>query len=1054
MLPEELRLLAYREKLYRQANPDFNGDIALKLVDIGATERTYAVVRKIRQRPDYKQELAIVPKPGCVRVEPSVHTHSGEDLDPLNVAFFDDASIDSERCSPSRTPNMSPMPESKLSTTPCLNERPRANSNPFVESSDDEWVDCTPSPIIKVAKPTTPLSGPSTSGQSDCASGSLLLGPSQHRPEGESMKSEVWVHELRSALTSLESTVDIDQIVPGNGQINQGLIDADFISWIPPIPQTDSRRRTPPRKLPVQRRARRRALYSRFQRMYKRQRAKAVDTVLDGTWDADASDVPLETQDKYWRTLFETTSRPDTRTPDPIRDPQWSLLEPFSQSEVLDALKRMKPGTSPGLDRRTVSMLKSISPLQLVNRFNLWALAGCIPSELHNGYTSLIPKETGTDDPAKHRPITVSSAVVRLYHKCLSCRLEAICPTSTRQKAFKTVDGCRDNTLVLQALLKQATHSKTPKECFVAFLDVKKAFDSVSHESLLLAATRAGVPPPLLAYVRYFYCSSNTRLVVSGQTGEVINVRQGVRQGDPMSGWLFNVVIDWALSTLNPAVGLDLASERLSHLAFADDIVLLASSRNGLQGQLDTLSLHLLDSGLSLSATKCKTLSIKVRRGRTKAWYCDDLHPFKVAHESIPQLSVAETYKYLGLRFGASGAYSTVRENLDLMLKRVTSAPMKPGQRLWTLKNKLLPKLQYQLVLGETSPGYLRLVDCTVRSAVRRWLKLPSDTAKSAFYADVKDGGLGIVSFEHSIPSLKLRRLSSMLASPDPIVREVCTFPWFTREMEKWRRPTHHGSLLTSTPQLRRQAFKHDLISEKVDGRGLRDANLVAGQHAWLEGGNTMMSGAKFSAAIGVRLGTLPTRGRNSRGRPGSPGGCSCCGSRIRENLYHVLQTCPRTHGPRIARHDRILTEVEKVFTRLGYKTMIEPHFNTSQGLRKPDLLVWREGISSVILDVAVSADNLPDPDTRHWDKVRYYSQYDRISTGVESITGTRPEFSSVTLNWRGLFSPRSAADLRSLGFTQRDIGLIAAITVEQGAVIHRVFNTSTMVTHHERGLR
>lgn len=63
-------------------------------------------------------------------------------------------------------------------------------------------------------------------------------------------------------------------------------------------------------------------------------------------------------------------------------------------------------------------------------------------------------------------------------------------------------------------------------------------------------------------------------------------------------------------------------------------------------------------------------------------------------------------------------------------------------------------------------------------------------------------------------------------------------------------------------------------------------------------------------------------------------------------------------------------------------------------------------------------------------------------------------EFSSVTLNWRGLFSPRSAADLRSLGFTQRDIGLIAAITVEQGAVIHRVFNTSTMVTHHERGLR
>ena len=103
----------------------------------------------------------------------------------------------------------------------------------------------------------------------------------------------------------------------------------------------------------------------------------------------------------YWRTLFETQSRPDTRAPDPVRDPQWSLLTPFSQSEVLEALKRMKPSTSPGLDKRTISMLKKLPPAQLVNRFNLWALTGSIPSDLHNAYTSLIPKEVGTDDPAK-----------------------------------------------------------------------------------------------------------------------------------------------------------------------------------------------------------------------------------------------------------------------------------------------------------------------------------------------------------------------------------------------------------------------------------------------------------------------------------------------------------------------------------------------------------------------------------------------------------------------------------------------------------------------------
>ena len=1063
-------MLAQREKLYLQFNPGFKGDIAEKLVEIKATTRTYHVVRKIRQRAEYKQALAIVPQPGGTGVQPQPDSHDfsldGEDLDdPHNAAFCGYESSSSRDSSPARSPKMSQTSCNDQSS--CLNVEPRTNyGNPFVDSDDGDSLHTPPPSPIKVAKPSASPAGSWASGQSHVSANvAEKFDPSTESPddlscrfdkssEEEALESESWVQELRTALTPIETSINLAAIVPGKGEINQGPIDADFQEWIPQAPVENPRGRTLPRKLPEQKRARRRALYSRFQRMYKRQRARAADSVLDGTWDKDPTDVPLETQDRFWRTIFETPSRPDDRCPEPVRDSQWSLVAPFSQTEVLDALKRMKPKTSPGLDGRTISMLKKLAPVQLVSRFNLWALAGCIPSDLHNGYTSLIPKEVGTDDPAKHRPITVSSAVVRLYHKILAARLEADCPTSTRQKAFKSVDGCRDNTAVLQSLLKQATDPKSPKDCFVAFLDVKKAFDSVSHDSLLIAATRAGVPPPLLSYIRYFYCSSNTRLRVAGQTGEVINVAQGVRQGDPMSGWLFNVVIDWALSALNPAVGLDLASGVLSHLAFADDIVLLASTRDGLQAQIGVLSNHLLMSGMSLSASKCKTLSVVVSKGRTKKWHCDDLNRFQVAQEFIPTMTITETYKYLGLRFGAKGGISDVKDGLNLMLKRMTAAPLKPAQRLWILKRKLLPKLQYQLVLGETGVGYLRFVDCTVRSAVRRWLKLPNDTPKAAFYADVKDGGLGVLCFEHVIPSLKVRRFSTMSSSADPIVREICTFPWFRKEMAKWTKPTHHAGLLTSTPQLSRQAFKHDLTTLRADGLGLKYASLVDGQHAWLEDGSTLMSGAKFSAAVGVRLGTLPTRDRASRGRPGPPGWCDCCGSPIKENLYHVLQTCPRTHGPRIARHDRILSEAEKVFTRIGYKTMVEPHFNTSQGLRKPDLLVWGEGKPCVVLDVAVSADNLPDPDTRHWDKVRYYSQYDRLSAGVEAITGARPEFSSITLNWRGLFSPASAADLRRLGFTQRDVGLLATLTVEQGAMIHRVFNQSTMVKHRGPGIR
>ena len=1052
---EESRLLASREQQYLLNNPDFKGDTSQKLVDLCATTRSYDVVRKIRQRADYRAALASVPHPGGTTLTSSLADGNTQDF--LNAAFIggsDGLSPDRSTADISVQSRYSPSsPNSQSNTQDRPTTMPRSNVNPFVDSDDSSDDEISSSPSHRAANTTAHHFGSPFNSQPNTQNSQGSNSQNSQAPVGEPVEAQQWVKDLRSSLDNIDTSIDLAAVQPAAGSINQVLINSDFIEWIPLVPPTNSRRQTPPRKLPENKRARRRALYSRIQRMYKRQRAKAADSILEGTWDQDVSDIPLLRQDSYWRALFESESQFDDRSPPPIRDTKWSLLSPFSQQEVSDALKNTKPNTSPGLDGRTVSSIRKLDPQQLVSRFNLWALAGCIPEELHDGYTSLIPKEIGSDDPAKFRPITVSSAVVRLYHKCFAARLDADCPTSVRQKAFKHVDGCRDNTLVLQALLKRATNSSSPKDCFVAFLDVKKAFDSVSHESLLIAAKRAGVPPPLLEYFSYFYSSANTRLRVGGQTGEVINVGQGVRQGDPMSCWLFNVVVDWALAALNPAVGIDLASGVVSHLAFADDIALLAQTRQGLQENIGLVSDHLRKSGLSLSAGKCKTLSIVVSKGRTKKWYCDATPRFRVAGEFIPSLGIAETYKYLGLRFNARGANSDIGDSLASMLKNVTAAPLKPAQRLWILRHKLAPKLQYQLVLGETTAGYLRFVDCTIRSAVRRWLKLPHDTPKSAFYADIRDGGLGITSFEHLIPSLKVRRFCSMVSSTDPIVREVCTLPWFKREMEKWRKPTHFAGLLTSTPQLRREAFKYDLTAQKVDGRGLRDSALVQGQHAWVENGNVLMTGAKFSAAIGVRLGTLPTRGRGSRGRPDS-GWCDCCGAPTVEYLYHVLQTCPRTHGPRIARHDRILSEVEKMFTRLGYSTLVEPHFKTSQGLRKPDLVIYGEGKPCFVLDVAVSADNLPDPDTRHWDKVRYYSQYEEISAAVYNISGSRPEFSSVTLNWRGLFSPASHADLRRLGLTERDVGLLAAITVEQGAVIHRVFNTSTMVTHRGPGIR
>jgi len=103
----------------------------------------------------------------------------------------------------------------------------------------------------------------------------------------------------------------------------------------------------------------------------------------------------------------------------------------------------------------------------------------------------------------------------------------------------------------------------------------------------------------LLQYIRDLYKKSETQLRVQQQLSTPLEVNRGVRQGDPLSVLLFLAVMDWATSVLDPNIGVSIAKAKLNHLAFADDLVILSSTADGLQKNLDNISSNLGCSGLS-----------------------------------------------------------------------------------------------------------------------------------------------------------------------------------------------------------------------------------------------------------------------------------------------------------------------------------------------------------------------------------------------------------------------------------------------------------------------
>ena len=248
-------------------------------------------------------------------------------------------------------------------------------------------------------------------------------------------------------------------------------------------------------------------------------------------------------QEPYWHSVFETASTHDHRRPPPKGPVQWSLVAPITVGDVTRAIKGMSDG-APGPDGRTLNDLKRLRREEVAAHFNLWLLAGYPPDQIRRGRTVLIPKESGADSPQKHRPITISDVILRCFHKVLASRFEATLLWNTRQKAFMRGDGVADSIWLLQSIIRQ--HQRTVQPLNIAFLDIKKAFDSVSHESLLLAAKRMGVPTPMLGYL-----ASSTGTPGLPFTSDQIAVNQSRSRGE-----LDRATLSLSISSTLPSTGL------------------------------------------------------------------------------------------------------------------------------------------------------------------------------------------------------------------------------------------------------------------------------------------------------------------------------------------------------------------------------------------------------------------------------------------------------------------------------------------------------------------
>ena len=295
-------------------------------------------------------------------------------------------------------------------------------------------------------------------------------------------------------------------------------------------------------------------------------------------------------------TLNELAYEPAPRTP------------PITAVDVGTAIAKLKSGKSPGWDRISTDhmlYLHSVFHDFMAVLFNAMLNHSYLPDEL--AYSLLVPlikdKSGKIDDQSNYRAIALSTTLSKVLELILVERLQPYLYTSDAQFGFKNGLSTTHATFILKETVNYFTKQGSP--VYACFLDASKAFDRVCHSKLLKILVERGAPLTYLKLLMRWYRCQQMAVKWSHVESDPFSIQNGVRQGGNLSPLLFNLYIDDLLCTLRQSgIGCHVRSCAVNIIAYADDIVLLAPTRTGLERLVRKCELFALSRDIKFNVKK------------------------------------------------------------------------------------------------------------------------------------------------------------------------------------------------------------------------------------------------------------------------------------------------------------------------------------------------------------------------------------------------------------------------------------------------------------------
>ena len=484
----------------------------------------------------------------------------------------------------------------------------------------------------------------------------------------------------------------------------------------------------------------------------------------------------LEAGKSFYMKLFSDNSRPgringhgtcdennfiNNPTLPKLSDVQRTQCEGLmTENELLKSIKYFKNNKTPGTDGLTAEFYKffwqDIKHVLLAS-INYALTYGKLSVEQRRGIISLLPKKDKDRLYLKNwRPITLLNVDYKILAKALGNRINSFLPSliDEDQTGYVKNRFIGNNIRIIEDILMYTKLSKVPG--ILLAIDFEKAFDSLRWDFLEKCLQTFNFSQNFRSYINVLYCEISAAVLNNGHMSHWFAPERGVRQGCPLSPYLFILAVETLSSAIRntDVIRVDQVDGcEIKITQLADDTTCFVKDKVSLRHLLSVFKQFELCAGLKMNVDKTKAKVLD-----PEAMPHDNLFGLDWTEEAIHTLGVSlsgdENDHYIL-------NYKKRLKNMKNLLSSWKCRRLSLKGKVTVINTLAISPLLYLASVIHVPAQVIQEVKKNVVDFI--WDSKPKKIAYDVMIQGIENGGLKLVDFESKVKSLKLGFIKRLL---------------------------------------------------------------------------------------------------------------------------------------------------------------------------------------------------------------------------------------------------------------------------------------------------